>query len=94
MELFKFSSPTKSSYIDVYFKKLHELKASDAFIIKIALLVCGIFLLATLAFLSTQYSVQTPTTGGTFREGIVGTTRFVNPVLAVTRADKDLTTLL
>ncbi|MCR4286332.1 MAG: peptide ABC transporter substrate-binding protein, partial [Candidatus Kaiserbacteria bacterium] len=33
-------------------------------------------------------------TGGTFREGIVGTTRFVNPVLAVTRADKDLTTLL
>lgn len=94
MELFKFSSPTKPSYIDVYFKKLHELKASDAFVIKIALLVCGVFLLATLAFLSTQYSVQTPTTGGTFREGIVGTTRFVNPVLAVTRADKDLTTLL
>jgi len=94
MELFKFSSPTKSSYVDIYFKKLHELKASDAFVIKIALLVCGIFLLATLAFLSTQYSVQTPTTGGTFREGIVGTTRFVNPVLAVTRADKDLTTLL
>lgn len=94
MELFKFSSPTESSYIDIYFKKLHELKASDAFVIKIALLACGIFLLGTLALLSTQYSVQTPTTGGTFREGIVGTTRFVNPVLAVTRADKDLTTLL
>ena len=94
MELFKFSSPTKSSYVDIYFKKLHELKASDAFVIKIALLVCGVFLLGTLALLSTQYSVQTPTVGGTFREGIVGTTRFVNPVLAVTRADKDLTTLL
>lgn len=94
MELFKFSSQTKQNFIDIYFKKLHELKASDAFIIKIALLTCGIFLLATLALLSTQYSVQTPTSGGTFREGIVGTTRFVNPVLAVTRADKDLTTLL
>lgn len=45
---------------------------------------------------ATQYrkTVATPTFGGTFNEGIIGTPRFVNPVLAVTRADKDLTALV
>jgi peptide/nickel transport system substrate-binding protein len=94
MELFKTPSEFKQTYIDIYFKKLHELKASDAFVLKVALLSCGFFLLASLAYVSIQYSIQTPTVGGVFSEGIVGTTRFVNPVLAVTRADKDLTALL
>jgi peptide/nickel transport system substrate-binding protein len=94
MELFTSSSLKKKSLIDTYFKKLHDLRASDAFVLKSALLACGIFLLATLAILSVQHSIKTPTVGGIFKEGIVGTTRFINPVLAVTRADKDLTALI
>lgn len=39
-------------------------------------------------------TVDVPTVGGAFIEGIVGTPRFVNPVLAVTRADRDLTALI
>ncbi len=35
-----------------------------------------------------------PTKGGNIKEGIVGTPRFINPILAVTSADKDLTALI
>lgn len=48
----------------------------------------GLLYLANKAFL-----VSIPAAGGTWREGIVGTARFVNPVLAVSDADQDLTTL-
>jgi len=43
---------------------------------------------------STTTQVEISTSGGTFTEGIVGTPRFVNPVLAVTRADKDMSNLI
>jgi peptide/nickel transport system substrate-binding protein len=35
-----------------------------------------------------------PVAGGTLHEGVVGSPRFVNPVLAITRADQDLVQLL
>lgn len=38
-------------------------------------------------------SVEVPSTGGTLREGVVGTARFINPLLAITDADRDLTML-
>ena len=39
-------------------------------------------------------SVQVPTNGGYLKEGIIGSPRFVNPVLAVSDVDRDLTTLV
>ncbi len=44
--------------------------------------------------LSTSFTTAIPATGGTVTEGIIGTPRFVNPVLAITRADHDMTALL
>jgi peptide/nickel transport system substrate-binding protein len=38
--------------------------------------------------------ISIPSKGGTLTEGIVGTPRFINPVLAVTDADKDLDALV
>lgn len=38
--------------------------------------------------------VITPATGGELREGIVGSPRFVNPTLAITRADQDMSALI
>lgn len=40
------------------------------------------------------YLAATPVPGGTIVEGVVGIPRFVNPVLAVTRADQDMSALL
>lgn len=84
----------RQNFIDRFFNRLHSLKASDAFLLKCALLACVIFLALTLIQLSQSHATRVSTEGGTFTEGIVGTPRFVNPVLAVTRADKDLSALI
>jgi len=39
-------------------------------------------------------SVEVPAPGGTLTEGIVGTPRFVNPLLAASQSDRDLTMLV
>ncbi len=94
MEILVPSPRKRKKLIDVYFEKLHALRASDALIFRIVLYTFVFFLLTFLAQLSIEKTVATPTFGGTFNEGIIGTPRFVNPVLAVTRADKDLTALV
>lgn len=38
--------------------------------------------------------IQVPTYGGSISEGIIGTPRYINPVLAISDADRDLTTLI
>ena len=38
--------------------------------------------------------IEVPRSGGVHKEGIVGTPRFINPLLAVSRADRDLTSLV
>lgn len=73
---------------------MHALRPSDAFILKAVLLAFVIFLGLFIIDQSEQHSVDIAAEGGVFTEGIVGTPRFVNPVLAVTRADKDLTALI
>ncbi len=87
-------NPFRRNLIDTYFAKVHALRASDALFLKTALFTTVIFFLLFLIGLSTKYMIATPAYGGTLSEGVVGTPRFVNPVLAVTRADKDLATLV
>ncbi|MCF7816180.1 MAG: peptide ABC transporter substrate-binding protein [Candidatus Pacebacteria bacterium] len=84
----------KNSLVDIYFSKLHALRPSDGLLFKGTLIVCFGFLLLFITQLSTSHTVKIATHGGTFTEGIVGTPRFINPVLAVSRADKDLSTLI
>src|SRR3989338_8053350 len=40
------------------------------------------------------YLVEVPTRGGTLTEGVVGNPRFINPVLALSEADKNLVALV
>lgn len=57
----------------------------------------SVFLIsATLLLLDINASqqVEIPTRGGTIREGIIGTPRFINPILAISDADRDLTSLI
>jgi peptide/nickel transport system substrate-binding protein len=64
-------------------------------IIGIVLLVafCG-SLGFVLLKLDNNYSVDVPAFAGTLREGILGTPRFLNPLLAVSDADRDLVGLV
>lgn len=50
--------------------------------------------LSMLFRLNTQFLVEIPQFGGELREGVVGSPRFVNPVLALSETDQDLTSLL
>lgn len=61
-----------------------------------------IFFLVSLLFLAIliglwsyleSFKVEVKSIGGTYKEGIVGTPRFINPILAQTQTDKDLTRL-
>lgn len=54
-------------------------------------IVSGFYILNTF---SQQYMTEVPVNGGTLEEGIIGYASSINPVLAYTDADKDLTSLI
>lgn len=63
-------------------------------------LIAGILSVITLATifagliaLQRSFLVEIPARGGSLIEGVVGTPRFINPLLALSDADRDLTTL-
>ncbi|MDO8590498.1 MAG: peptide ABC transporter substrate-binding protein [bacterium] len=51
-------------------------------------------LLALLYKADKSLAVEIPAQGGILKEGIVGTPRFINPILAISDADRDLTALV
>ncbi|HEY4528641.1 MAG TPA: peptide ABC transporter substrate-binding protein [Candidatus Paceibacterota bacterium] len=62
------------------------------FYISVVLFVVNGFLLST--EVSNAFLEKIPTSGGTLVEGIVGNPRFINPVLALSDADKNMTALV
>jgi peptide/nickel transport system substrate-binding protein len=66
----------------------------DRFLLKSALLFTVISFGFVLFNLNAHNLVEVPHQGGTLTEAIIGTPRFINPLLAVTPADKDATALI
>ncbi len=60
-------------------------------ILTIVFVFCGISLFWKL---NTYFMVEVPTYGGEVKEGVIGIARFINPVLAQTDVDRDLTSLV
>ncbi len=63
----------------------------------IAGVLAAILCVSTIAIVLTinkKFLVEIPTQGGVITEGVVGIPRFVNPILAFTDADRDLTSLI
>lgn len=61
------------------------------------LLLLAVFIVSCLVllfYLDKTLSAETPAKGGILREGIIGTPRFVNPVLTISDADRDLSILI
>ena len=50
--------------------------------------------IGSFVYLITTHTQRVPESGGSFTEGIVGTPRFINPVLATSPVDKDVTALV
>ncbi len=59
--------------------------------ISIICIISGLILLYTL---NKSFLVEVPDYGGSITEGIVGSPRFINPILAISDADRDLTSLV
>ncbi len=56
-----------------------------------------IFILSAIGIIyivNNKLMVEVPTHGGTYTEGIVGTPRFINPLLLISNADKDISNLV
>ena len=60
----------------------------------VAMIICVIGIMRIISSINERFLVVTPTSGGTLNEGIVGTPRFINPLLAVTDADRDISRLV
>lgn len=75
-------------------KRIANLSAKErvAFVVSGAMLAVGIF--GGIVSLSNRFASSVPISGGTYREGIVGSPRFINPVLAASDADRDLSALV
>lgn len=81
------------SVFDKIFGYLDSLKPTDR-LIYVAFL--AIFLITTVWSVYSQsksFLVDIPVNGGVLVEGAIGSPRFINPVLAITRADNDLAAL-
>lgn len=81
------------SVFDRLFGYLDSLKPSDRWILSLVLTIFFLSSLLTITLVSWAYLVKIPTGGGVLIEGAIGSPRFINPVLAITRADNDLTAL-
>lgn len=90
----KHSSETSPGLLDRFLNFIESVPGSDRFLLRLAfflVIATGIWLILAV---NQQYSEITPTHGGSITEGILGTPRFVNPALAPTRADQDITALV
>ncbi len=84
----------RRSLLSRYFAFLERRSILERLFFHIVLATMIMSALWTLITISNQYLVNTPMRGGVLVEGVVGTPRFVNPVLAVTRADQDMVALV
>lgn len=86
----EFYIPKKKELLDAYtsFSKKELL----IFISSLIIAVITFFLI--LGTINNSFMVEVPTNGGTVTEGIIGTPTLINPVLALSDADKDLTAIV
>ncbi len=90
----KFLRSVFSRLFDSLLRHIELAPTSDRIILRTLFFII-LFSGAVLVYnINHEYSTETPVRGGTLHEGIIGAPRFVNPVLASTRADHDMTALL
>lgn len=89
-----FEAPPSFPILERIIAIWHSLKITDRVIaaIFLALLCFGIFGIAR--DLNSRITTEIPLNSGSLHEGVVGSPRFVNPVLAVSETDRSLTSLL
>lgn len=75
-------------------KALGTFSPIERVLFSIVVIVCITTVFSLLFKINDHFLVSVPAEGGTLSEGIVGTPRFINPVLAITDVDHDITSLV
>ena len=73
---------------------LRTFSPAERLLLYILSIALGVSAFVLLANVNQAVSTEVPTRGGSLTEGAVGTPRFINPLLAVSQTDQDLTTLV
>ena len=74
-------------------ERVHALSPSDRVVFYLLVILVGIASISSLYALEQSLLVRVPSYGGTLVEGEVGSPRFINPLLAISDADRDLSAL-
>jgi len=93
----KFLSFLKEFYIpkkDELLNAFASFSRKELFIFISSIIVAIVSVVIILENINTYFMVEVPTSGGTITEGIIGIPTLINPVLALSDADKDLTSLV
>ena len=72
----------------------HSFSIAEKTIFTIGFVLIVYATLSLLAKINDTFLIQVPAYGGTLSEGVIGTPRFINPILAVSDADRDLSSLV
>lgn len=83
-------SVIKTSYVLTY----KSLSARKIFLFWLSVLFGLIFLFLSLTTFSNKFLIEIPTYGGSLSEGVLGVPRYINPILASTDSEKDLSKLI
>ncbi len=67
---------------------------NELLVLALLIIIAIIALHGITSEINKNYSVEYPAYGGTLREGIIGNPRFINPALAHTDADRDMSELM
>jgi len=86
--------PNRYTLLDKFLALIEARKPSDKLFLRILFFSLLFLSILFVSNFNRNHSFPTPTRGGTLIEGIVGIPRFVNPALAITRADQDTVSLL
>ena len=88
------SKSSKLTLLDRLLSLTEQGPTSDRLLLRLWLVLAVLAGLVFLYQMNARWLEEVPTRGGTITEGIVGIPRFVNPALAIARADQDIVALV
>lgn len=89
-----FINPHHFSLIKKIEEVIKHMKYSEKIILAMIALIFTISGLTLLYRVNNMLLVEVPAFGGSFTEGVIGSPRFINPILAISDTDKDLSSLV
>ncbi len=89
-----FSRRFSVSSLEIANEALKKLSPAERVFVGLFSVILTIATIYSLYLISENFMVEIPSRGGTLSEGVIGLPRFINPLLAISDTDRDLTALV